>query len=115
MNNDDFEKQVNQALDDSVDKLDSDTTRRLLTARQSALAELDKPAWWKMPVLKPVGALAAGLLVFMIVSPVYKLAQNDRGLAEPADIELMASVDNLEMVEELEMIQWMLETEDYAS
>lgn len=115
MTNDDFNKQVNQTLDDSVDKLDPETKQRLFDARQSALAELDKRSWWQAPVLKPVGALVAGLMVFMIVSPVYKLAENENGLPQATDLELMASVDNLEMVEELEMIQWLLEKEDYAS
>lgn len=114
MNKDDFDKRVKQALDESVDKLDSDTTQRLFEARQSALVELDRRSWWQAPILKPIGALAAGLLVFMIVNPVYRLAENDNELPQPTDIELMASVDNLEMVEELEMIQWLLEKEDYA-
>ena len=117
MNNDEFNKQANASLDESVDNLDSDTSQKLFSARQKALAELDKPVWWKMPMFKPVGAIAAGLTVFMIVSPVYKVADNNngKGLTQPADIELVASVDNLEMVEELEMIQWLLESDDYAS
>lgn len=114
MNNEEFNKQVNASLDESVDNLDPDTSQQLFSARQKALAELDKPVWWKAPMLKPVGAIAAGLTVFMIVSPVYKLADNANGLSQPADIELMASVDNLEMVEELELIQWLLESDDYA-
>jgi hypothetical protein len=114
MKNDNFDKQVNQALNDSVDRLDSDTTQRLFETRQLALAELDRRSWWQAPIIKPVGAVVAGLLVFMIVSPVYRLADNEKELPHPADIELMASVDNLEMVEELEMIQWLLEKEDYA-
>ena len=114
MNDEELNKQVNASLDDSVDNLDTDTSQQLFSARQNALAELDKPVWWKIPILKPVGAIAAGLTVFMIVSPVYKVADNGKGVTQPADIELVASVDNLEMVEELEMIQWLLESDDYA-
>jgi hypothetical protein len=115
MKNDELTNKVNSALDDSVEKLDADTTRQLFEARQKALNELDKPLWWKMPMLKPAGAIAAGLVVFMLVSPFFKVTDNSDSFTEPTDIELMASVDNLEMVEELEMIQWLLESEDYAS
>ena len=66
-------------------------------------------------MLKPIGAIAAGLMVFAVLSPVNKVADNREGLTQPDDIELMASVENLDMVEELEMIQWLLESEDYAS
>lgn len=113
--NDDLKKKAGSVLDKSVEDLDAKTTRQLFEARQKALNELDKVAWWKSPALKPVGAIAAGLAVFMLVSPVYKVAENSNGLALPADMELMASADNLEMVEELDMIQWLLESEDYAS
>lgn len=114
MSNNEFNKQAKASLDDSVDNLDPETSQQLFSARQKALAELDKPVWWKTPMMKPVGAIAAGLTVFMIVSPVYKVADNGKDLTQPADIELMASADNLEMVEELEMIQWLLESDDYA-
>ena len=115
MCNDEFNKQAKGSLDESVDNLDPETSQQLFSVRQKALAELDKPVWWKAPMLKPVGAIAAGLTVFMIVSPVYKVADNDKGITQPADIELVASLDSLEMVEELEMIQWLLESDDYAS
>ena len=114
MNNDDFENKARSVLDDSVENLDSHTSRQLFEARQKALAELHKPAWWQMPVLKPVGAVVAGLLIFMLVNPVYRLAENETGLSQPADIEMMASVESLEMVEDLEMMQWLLESDDYA-
>ena len=115
MNDDDLTSKTKSTLDDSVEQLDANTTQQLFAARQKALNELDKPTWWKMPMLKPVGAIAAGLMVFAMLSPIYKVADNKDGLTQPDDIELMASVDNLDMVEELEMIQWLLETEDYAS
>ena len=114
-NDDDLIRQTKSTLDDSVEQLDADTTQQLFDARQKALNELDKPAWWKLPMLKPIAAIAVGLTVFAVLSPVYKVADNGESLTQPDDIELMASVDNLDMVEELEMIQWLLESEDYAS
>ena len=101
MKNEELENKVNTALDDSVKNLDSQTTQQLFEARQKALDELKKPVW-KITILKPVGAIVAGLAVVMLVSPIYKVVENGNGLSQPTDFELMASADNFEMVDELE-------------
>ena len=110
-----FEERIRSLLDESSEAVAPDIARKLQLARHAALekARPQTPVW-----LMP-RAIAAGLLLAVISAGVwYKSAQDtvppDTLLAMETELELLGTDDNLELMEDLEFMQWLVETQGYA-
>ena len=97
-----------QALDRSLEDMDAATLSRLNQIRQAALAETKTPRlpWWV-----PASGLATACAVLVAVNLSLREPTTPTQVESPlGDLELLASNENLEMLEELEFYAW-LETE----
>ena len=108
-----FTNSIRDRLDDSIETLDSDVSRRLRLARSRALDSYqEKHGYWK-----PAGgfALATMLLVAIGVwqfggneGNIEKLNNNGIGIVQNmVDLEMIASSDSLQLIEDLEFYQWL--------
>jgi len=97
-----------QALDHALEDLDAATISRLNRIRHTALAETRARRWhWWIPASGL--ATACAVLVAVNLSP--RAPGTPTQVESPlGDLELLASSENLEMLEELEFYAW-LETE----
>ena len=114
-----FTQNIQQSLDNSVEKLDVEISRRLRLARYQALeAYQEKHTNWK-----PVGgfALATMLLVAIGVwqfagnQSIEQLNERDTVIAQNIDdLELIAATDSLQFYQDLDFYQWLDAVEDNA-
>jgi hypothetical protein len=97
-----------QALDQSLEDLDAATISRLNRIRHTALAETRARRWqWWIPA----GGLATACAFLVAVNLSPRAPSRPTQVESPlGDLELLASKENLEMLEELEFYAW-LETE----
>jgi hypothetical protein len=109
-----FEQKNKSLLDESVDEISPDITRRLQQARYAALEKAKPRSLW----LYYPQAIAATLVVSIIsASLLFNFDDNvlnDTEIAMEADIEMLTSSEGLELMEDLEFIQWLAESEEYA-
>ena len=100
---------VREALDDSVNRIDAETSQRIIAARQQALAKA--PRKFAFPKLLTAAATAFSiLLVVVIVNFQLNKPLETEGVEA---MELIAAQDTFELYEELEFYTWLLE-EDAA-
>lgn len=110
----DFETRVKSLLDESADDISPEVSRRLQHARNKALAENRHR---RHPYMLPLAAAASVLVAIISVNVWHADTDNELAgftLAMETEIELLTSKDNLELLEDLEFIQWLAETEGYA-
>lgn len=94
-----------QQLDQAADSLDGATHSRLNQARQKALAQATprtRPIWaW--------GGLATAAASALLVVTLWQGSPEPGLLPQPLgeDLEILASEDELELLEELEFYQWL--------
>lgn len=110
-----FENKITSLLDQSVDEVSPEIARRL---QQSRYAALEKPRsrWYRMRM--PITAMAAVFIAVVITSIWFDKPDNvlpETVLAMETEMEVLSSTDNLELMEDLDFIQWLVETEGYAS
>lgn len=111
-NSEKFENKVKAYLDESVEDLSPDITRRLQQARYAAIEKSQTRSIWSF---YPHAATA--VVAIAVISISINLSQKnmvESVLAMEDEIELLASNDNLELMEDLEFIQWLVESEEYA-
>jgi len=105
---------ISDLLDRSAEQLDQDTLTALSQARAQAVQTArdaadrkagKKPVWqgWLWPTGGLATAMAAVLAVIMLSSGPVNLSGE---LGEP-ELEILASNDTLEMIEDLEFYQWL--------
>ena len=103
-----FLQDVKRALDASTDELDARTQDRLRAAREHALAvaagkETDSSLGWLLPAGGFVAAAVAAV-VFIMLQPV----PTDVVLSfSSGDMELLTSVEPLELLDNLEFYEWL--------
>ena len=114
-------KKSKQALDESVEHLDAQTLSRLNQARQKALSQKTHVfplniSWanisWKNISWAPASAFAA-LSIAIIASSLFLSTPNNT-LTSADEVEFMASNEDLELMEDLEFVAWLIE-QDNAS
>lgn len=102
-----WEEQVRERLDDSAAALDEVTATRLRAARAQAVSGMrERPGAWSGWWL-PVGGLATAAvaaLVFVLVQQAPEPVPPPAGLA---DVELLSSSVDLELLDELEFYEWL--------
>ncbi len=97
-----------QALDQSLEELDAASLSRLTQMRHAALAADSRPPrqWWI-----PATGLASACALVVAVNISLREPDRPASIQTPlSDLELLASNEDLEMLEELEFYAW-LETE----
>ncbi len=112
MSDDKFKDKIHQTLNDSVDNLDAATLSRLNQARHKALDSKHRRAFFNLSL--PATALAA-ITVAVIVGSLWNMQsqQIDQLVAsEPyGDLELLSSNVELELVEEIDFITWLVDND----
>ncbi|HET8707968.1 MAG TPA: DUF3619 family protein [Pseudomonadales bacterium] len=104
---------IKEALERSTSELDTDTLTQLREARMHALAR-KKTAWriWRWPAMTAVAALAALILMPPLMHRSSIDPEQTSALVEMSLDEEIASVDDMEMLEDMEMIQALGEDTD---
>ncbi len=101
---------VVDALDDSLQRIDAETSHRITAARQAALAKA--PKRFSLPKLFTAAATAMSLFIaVLIVNTQFNQAEDPESVEA---MELIASQETLDLYEELEFYTWLLE-EDVTS
>ena len=110
MNKDnDLLKTSRDALDESVEHLDANTLSRLNQARQKALSQKESSPPVNIHWI-PAGALAA-LSITVIVGSLI-LSSPESSLTNLDEAEFMATNEEIELVEDLEFVAWLIEQEN---
>jgi len=112
---DNFEKKNKSLLDESIDDISSDITRRLQQARHAALEKAKSRSTWSFypqatAAIFSIAVISAGLF-FNFDDNVF----NNTELTMETDIEMLTSNESLDLMEDLEFLQWLAESEEYAS
>lgn len=100
-----------EALNNSTDRIDAHTLSRLNQARQKALLEKNHNTFTGISWL-PASTLAT-LALAIIVGTLF-LSSSNTPLNDMEEVEFMASNEDIELMEDLEFIAWLIE-EDHAS
>ena len=110
-----FEDRVNTLLDQSVDDLDQNISRKLQLARYAAIEKAGKRSAWTL-IPKPVAAVfaivAISLTVFFNVS---RMTTMETIASMESDIEMLTANESIDFIEDLEFIEWLAESDINAS
>lgn len=103
MDDDRFEYRLRARLDQGLEDIDPDVTRRLRLARQVALEQGARR--FRFGWVPAAAAVFAGLLMAAIF---LRPADDGAGLPDMAsDLEIIAADDSLQFYEELDFYQWL--------
>lgn len=104
-NEKDFLDFARQRLNQGTDNLDPDTRHKLITMRNRALNIHENknwfPQWAPLPVM---GLLTAILFIILVYAKPVTAPKLETGLE---DLEILASVDQLELYENFEFYDWL--------
>jgi hypothetical protein len=110
-----IEQKAKKQLDESLHDLSPDIIRRLQQARYAALEKAtQKNIWSAFPQVK----YAMIALAIVSVSIFFNIKDNNPDLstlAMESDIEMLTSNESLDLLEDLEFMQWLAETEKNVS
>ena len=110
-----FEEKAKSLLDESLDDLSPDISRRLQQARYAALEKAKPRNLWSF---FPQALTAMFVVAVVSASLVFNFNEDtlmNTDLAMETDIEMLTSNEGLELMEDLEFMQWLAESEEYAS
>lgn len=110
-----IEKKAKSLLDESLSELPPAITRRLQQARYAALEKAKPRSIWSFYPQ----AITAMFAVSIISASLFFGLNEDKlintELAMESDIEMLTSNESLDLMEDLEFMQWLVESEEYAS
>jgi hypothetical protein len=112
MSAEDLERRSRELYEESIDAIDMRTRSRLTQARHAALAAADgaasRPRWLSLaPVYGAAAALVLGVAIWMHHSPSDKLNAMADGRSSIEDLEMVASNDQLEFLQDdPEFYEW---------
>lgn len=115
LNRDNTVKQVKKILDKSVDELSPDITRRLQLARYAALEKAKPRSIWSFYPQAATAVFAIAVVSISLWFNVQNTDFNETTLAMDSDIEMLTANESLDLLEDLEFMQWLVESEEYAS
>ncbi len=96
---------VCEALDDSVKRIDAETSQRIIAARQQALAKAPKKFAFPKFIVAAATAFSILLAVIIVNTQLNQPLESESVEA----MELIAVQDTLELYEELEFYTWLVE------
>ena len=109
VNKEKFVSQIKDVLDDSVNRIDAETSQRLVAARKQALEKA--PRKFSLPKLITAAATAVSiLLAVVLINNQFNTSLENQDVEE---MELIATQDTFDLYEELEFYTWLVE-EDVA-
>ena len=105
----DIKDRISRALDEKATEIDAASLSKLRQARASAIAHAErKPFWSNTWFLLPAGALATAASLALTLTLWLQAPQEQLPLPPGlTDLELLASGDELELIEELEFYRWL--------
>jgi hypothetical protein len=106
---DGFEQRVKDDLRKIVADTSPELRARIDAVAASAAREAREARWRFMPVLIPVGGVAAVLMAIVAVQLVKQRPLSSEQVAPitPDDVALLLNVDNLDLLDQLEFYQWL--------
>ncbi len=111
---DNFENRLKKQLDDSLETVPVDIARRLQQARYAALEKSGKPIFsFRFPKTMVAAFAIAALSISLFVKQQNTVPGTD--IETAADLEMLTSTESLELLEDMEFMQWLAESEEYAS
>ena len=118
LNSDHIEALAKQALDDSVDHLDAYTLSCLNQSRQRALAFSEQSRPWTIERWLPTvtaSSLAIALTIILFL-PNEQAAETGSYFSEALEIDAsLVVMEDRELLEDLDMMLWLLDEESHAS
>lgn len=118
-NNDEMLQQLRRTLDDSVDNLDALTRARLQAVRKRAVAQAaHRPGWLSWLHAGPVVALPIGAVAMILVAVLSLQVLKTPPVmiaAEAEVLEMLATVDDLDLLQDMEFYEWLENHEAIAS
>ena len=117
MNNksEEFEKKAKVLLDESLDDLSPEITRRLQQARYAALETAKPRSFWSFYPQAATAVFAVAVISVSLLVNFDGHKLNNTELAMEADMEMLIANESLDLLEDLEFMQWLMESEEYAS
>lgn len=115
---DNIDALARQALDDSVEHLDGYTLSRLNQARKLALEHSAQPRHWTMERWLPAAAASslAAVLIVMLLLPGEPTTEASLHFADIVEAEpAFVAMEDPELLEDLDMMLWLLDEESHAS
>lgn len=109
-----FEQKNKSLLDESIDDISPDITRRLQQARYAALEKAKSRSLWSYYPQAIAATLAVSVILASLIFNFDDNVLNNTEIVMEADIEMLTSNEGLELMEDLEFIQWLAESEEYA-
>ncbi len=112
---DEFEKKVKSLLDENLDDLTPDINRRLQQARYAALEKAKPRSAW---AFYPQALIVIFVIAVLSVTLLFNFNNNNLNqteLAMESDLEILTASESLDLIEDLEFMQWLAESEEYAS
>lgn len=113
---------IQKSLDDSVEHLDAHTQSRLNQARQQALQSADKTGFTSLwnpasgtafaGLLNPASATVFASVFFAVVASWLVFNANDPALQNIDQAELILTDADIELVEDMEFIAWLIEQDN---
>lgn len=117
--NDEMLQRLRRTLDDSVDNLDELTRARLQAARKRAVAEAaSRPGWLDWLHAGPIVALPVGVMAVVLVTVLSLQVLRTPPVTIAADaevLEILATVDELDVLQDMEFYEWLENHEATAS
>jgi len=117
MTEQDIERLGREALEQSVEHLDAHTLSRLNQARQRALVTARRAPFWRsgwLP-LTAAGCTALALAIALPMTAPIEQASDSLALPLLADDANMAALEDAELLEDLDMMLWLVDVENHAS
>jgi hypothetical protein len=110
-----FLDHARSVLDREAARLDTDTTTRLRKIRYQALAKSpSSPAQFWQLIRIPTAAVATGLLLTAVIVMQFRSPATFQAGDTLADLEILASSEQLDLFSDLDFYYWLAETEDHA-
>ena len=106
-----LESLARQSLDESVDSMDAATLSKLNQARQAALEVRAQPTWQRW---FPQLALGAAVLVVAVFLPLQFSGQTEQP-GSVSDPTYLISAEDPELIDDLELMLFLVDVEDHAS
>ena len=114
-NSNKFENDIKVLLDNDSDNLDADISRRLQQARYAALEKVKPRTIWNF---YPQALTATFAVAVISAGLIFSFNENEIGnmeLAMESELEMLTANESLDLMDELEFMQWLVESEEYAS
>ena len=107
--------QVREGLDREAENLDPATASRLRRMRYSALEQIDSAGIkLRRPLRIPAAVIATVAILAVLTTTVFRTPTILPDHNALADLEILASDEQLNLFEELDFYSWLAETEDHA-